>query len=254
MLKRRERIIETIKQRLLRKGLPRLQMSLILLLTGFGGFLASFSLLHLGLGWMWLRYPIAILFAYSVFLLLLRLWLSFQRPQTPGLSVDFDPSVIDINYSPSPVHSDGFKFSGGSGDAGGGGGGVSWGNSVTPTSSTPGSGSSSSGLSFDIDLEEGWLVVLAIVAILGGLLASLYVIYIAPALLAEILVDGVLVTGLYRQLKKVEQRHWLRAAIRRTLLPAILATILFTVAGYAMQRAVPAAHSIGEVWKHVVNS
>jgi hypothetical protein len=118
--------------------------------------------------------------------------------------------------------------------------------------------SSSGGGSFlgnlDLDLEEGWLLVIAVVAILGGLFATLYVIYIAPALLAEILVDGVLVTGLYKQLKKIEQRHWLRAAVRRTLLPAILATILFTVAGYAMQKAVPEAHSIGEVWKHVTRS
>ena len=251
MRKSRERIIETIKRRLLRKGLPRLQMSLIMLLTGLGGFLASFSLLHLGLGWMWLRSPIAILFAYSLFLLLLRLWLSFQRPQN-RISLDFDPASIEIEYLPSPRVSDAFSFSGGGGDAGGAGGGVSWGESAS--SSSVSSASSNSSFLDHIDLEEGWLIIVAIVAILGGLLAALYVIYVAPALLAEILVDGVLVTGLYSQLKKVEQRHWLRAAVRRTLLPAILATILFTVAGYAMQKAVPAAHSIGEVWKHVVNS
>jgi len=87
--------------------------------------------------------------------------------------------------------------------------------------------------------------------LIGGLIASLYIIYIAPALLAEILVDGVLVAGLYRRVKHIEQRHWLRAAVRRTFLPALLCATLFAVAGYAMQKAFPEAHSIGDVWKHI---
>jgi hypothetical protein len=84
----------------------------------------------------------------------------------------------------------------------------------------------------------------------GALVAILYVVYIAPALLAEILVDGILVTGLYRKLKGIEQRYWLRAAVRRTLLPALIAAALFSLTGYALQRAAPKAKSIGEVWKH----
>jgi hypothetical protein len=61
--------------------MPRLLISLILLLTGLAGFLTSFLLLRLGVIEMWLRYPAAILVAYSVFLLLLRLWLSLLRPR-----------------------------------------------------------------------------------------------------------------------------------------------------------------------------
>lgn len=254
---KRERIIKDVKRRLLSSSLPRLQMSLILSLTGLGGFLASFSLLHLGLSWMWLRYPLAILFAYSLFLLLLRLWLFLQQPRSNNLGSSIDLPNVDPSYSPSPNYGKGFSFSGEGGDAGGAGAGVSWGNSAASTSSSS-SSSAGGGGSFlgnlDLDLEEGWLLIIAVVAILGGFLATLYVIYIAPALLAEILVDGVLVTGLYKQLKKVEQRHWLRTAVRKTLLPAILATILFTVAGYAMQKAVPEAQSIGEVWRHITRS
>ncbi|MBA2341523.1 MAG: hypothetical protein H0V88_14135, partial [Pyrinomonadaceae bacterium] len=101
------------------------------------------------------------------------------------------------------------------------------------------------------DLDELWLVVVFVVAILGSLVAAFYVVYIAPALLAEILVDGLLMTGLYKRLKGIEQRHWLRAAIRRTLLPVLLVATLFTIAGYAMQRAAPEARSIGDVWEHI---
>ena len=39
------------------------------------------------------------------------------------------------------------------------------------------------------------------------------------------------------------RQHWLRAALPQTFLPAVLATIFFTIAGYALQKAVPEAHS-----------
>jgi hypothetical protein len=232
--------------------MPRLQVSLILLFTGIAGFLASFSLLHLGILWMWLRYPIAILFAYAVFLLLLRFWLSLHRPRNRNLDIasDLIESVADIDFPDSPSYGESFKFGGG-GDFDGGGAGGSWGESVSPSASTAGSSSFSNGSGFDLDLEEGWLIIIVLVVLLGGLIASLYIIYIAPALLAEILVDGALVAGLYRRVRRIDQRHWLRAAVRRTLLPALLVAILFTIAGYGMQKAIPEAHSIGEVWKYM---
>jgi hypothetical protein len=45
--------------------------------------------------------------------------------------------------------------------------------------------------------------VVAIIALLGGLIASLYIIHIAPALMVEILVDGVLVVGLYKRVRHI---------------------------------------------------
>jgi len=104
---------------------------------------------------------------------------------------------------------------------------------------------------FAVDFEEGCLILIAIVALIGGAVACFYVIYIAPALLAEILVDGVLLAGLYRRVRNIEQRHWLLAAVRRTLAPAMLAAMFFAIAGWGLQKAVPEAHTIGQVWKHV---
>ena len=251
MRQKRERTIEVIKQRLLRRSAPRFLVSLILLLTGFAGFIVSFSLLHLGVSWMWLRYPVAILVAYCVFLLLLRLWLFFQRPRKLNVDVDLGLDIADAVISEAPGQVSGFEFGGG-GDFDGGGAGASWGESISSSSSSAASNSSSSGgIGFDLDLDEGWLIIIAIIALLGAFIAVLYVVYVAPALLAEILVDGVLVGGLYKQLKGVEQRYWLRAAVRRTLLPALLTAIFFSVAGYAMQNAAPRARSIGEVWEQM---
>jgi hypothetical protein len=229
--------------------MPRIQVSLILLFTGLAGFLTSFSLLHAGVPWMWLRYPISILFAYCVFLLLLRFWLTLHRTRIHTFDIAFDliQSATDVGFPGSPGVGEGFEFSGG-GDAGGGGAGGSWGESASSTS-TSSNGSLFEGFGFDLDLEEGWLIIIAIVALIGGLFAALYVVYIAPALLAEVLIDGALVAGLYRRVERIEQRHWLRAALRQTVLPALLVAIFFTIAGYAMQRAVPRAHSMGEVWR-----
>ena len=244
MYKARERRIEFIRRRLLRKSTPRIQVSLILSLTALAGFLTSFTLLHSGVPWMWVRYPIAISIAYCVFLLLLALWLRLQRR---GLNIDLP--VFDFIAS-GPVGPGEVVQFGGAGDFSGGGAGGSWGASVT--SGVTSGGSHWDGPDPDIDLEGGWLIVLAIVALVGGLIASFYIIYIAPALLAEVLVDGALVTGLHRRVKQIEHRDWLRAAVRQTLIPALLVVLSFTIAGYALQRAIPEAHTMGQVWKHVM--
>jgi hypothetical protein len=212
---------------------------------------------------MWLRYPVVILLAYCLFLLLLRLWLAFQRAEDADhLDPHLDLPSLDLNPAASTDYSEAFRFSGAGGDAGGGGAGGSWGESVVSStssstasvSSSPsvsgGGGSALSGLDLDLDSEGCLFILLAIAAILAGLVAVFYVVYAAPALLAEILLDGVLLTGLYKRLKGIEQRHWLWSAVRRTLLPALLAAFFFSLAGYAMQKAAPEARSVGEVWRH----
>ncbi|MCA1615801.1 MAG: hypothetical protein LC800_17210 [Acidobacteria bacterium] len=242
---------------LLRRASPRLLMSLLLLLTGGAGFLCSYALLHAGLARMSVRYPVSILVAYCVFLLLLRVWLAAQGRRR-GSGSDF----------------------GGGGDFAGGGAGGDWaqpgdagGIDANPAGMSPGltggdAGGSGSGgglldsLDFNLDLDldfdgEGCGVLLALVALVAaavaGLVVSVYVVYAAPALLAEILVDGLLVAGLYKRMKHVERRHWLRAAVRKTWLPVALTLASFGLAGYAMQRAVPEARSVGEFWRHVTS-
>lgn len=220
--------------------MPKFQMSLILLFTGLAGFLASYSLLHLNVTRMWIRYPIAILIAYGVFLLLLRLWLWMH-----GRDMDVD---LDIDLE-LPVGESG------SGEVSHLNSGADIGDShaveSVASSVNSSSGFSWSSIDFDLDLDDGWFVIIALIVIIGLLIASLYIIYIAPLLLAEILIDGVLLVGLYKRVKHIDQRHWMRTAIRRTIVPALLIAMLFSVAGFAMQRVVPEAHSIGGFWKNI---
>src|SRR4028119_271651 len=87
---KRKRAIERVRRHLLRGGRPRLLVSFLLALTGAAGFLISTALLHLGVEMMSVRYPLAVLLAYSVFLLLLRFWLALQRRKTDNRS-HYDP-------------------------------------------------------------------------------------------------------------------------------------------------------------------
>jgi len=221
-------------------------MMLILLATGAAGFFVSYALLHLGVGWMWIRYPIAILLAYCMFLLLLRLWVAYQRSQSLDEDIedyaDATLETVDGGSEQEFVIGDG-------GEAGN-----NWSENSTFDSSSSSAEESSAAGGFDLgfDLDDGWLIVAVVLIIAACLVASLYIVYIAPALLAEILVDSLLIAGLYRKLRRVEKRYWLESAVRKTLLPVLLTAALFTAAGWLMQRIVPEAQSIGEVWRYIV--
>ena len=96
---RRHHEIRRIRGALERDSFPRLQMLVLVTLTGASGFVASYALLHAGLVEMWLRYLASIGLAYLMFLFLLWLWLrtraedyadfcdyrSTERPNGDGL-------------------------------------------------------------------------------------------------------------------------------------------------------------------------
>lgn len=272
MVLSRERLVEKARERLLRYGLPRLQMSILLALTGASGFLTSFILLKAGVGSMALRYPVAVMVAYGVFLLLLRVWLAIQKDDWDDVT-DFvdagDLAEIAVDGVTSLGKGAGEGFSGGGGSFGGGGTSTSFQAPPAPlasyaqqapaavrSASAGGKSGGGSGFSFDFDLDEpgALLVLLALlilaVAVLG---AAFYVLWTAPVLLAEVLVDGLILTGLYRRLRKTEEPgHWVFAAIRRTWIPALIVAGLFSLSGHLLQKAVPEARSIGPAVKAVM--
>ena len=209
---------------------PRVQMVLLLSAAGGAGFLASYGMLRLGLDQMALRYPLAVGIAYLVFFLLLRLWLSLQDDPDFGLVVDAADAGVDVMSFGSSLPS----------------------SPTSPISPTP--AAKPGGPSLDIgvpDLDEGiFLIVLAAVAavVMG---AAFYVIYLAPLLLAEVLVDGVLLVAFYKRLKGPEPEHWALCAVKRTWIPAIVVAVTFFFAGVIFQSLAPDARSIGGVWKSV---
>ncbi|HEX6904100.1 MAG TPA: hypothetical protein VF789_30600 [Thermoanaerobaculia bacterium] len=271
----RERLVEKTRQLLLRTSLPRLQMSILLALTGASGFLTSFILLKAGVGSMALRYPVAVMVAYGVFLLLLRVWLALQKDDWDDVTDFVDAgdlaelAVDGVRGVGRLGRAAGEGFSGGGGSFGGAGSSASFQAPPAPlasyaqqapaavrSASAGGKSGGGSGFSFDLDLDEpaALLVVVALlilaVAVLG---AAFYVLWTAPVLLAEVLVDGLILTGLYRRLRKTEEPgHWVFAAIRRTWIPALIVAGLFSLSGHLLQKAAPEARSIGPAVKAVM--
>ena len=110
--------IQRLRQGLERDGFPRLQMFLLVSITGGVGFLASYLLLSFGFDTMWLRYLAVLGCAYAVFLFLLWLWL---RTRAEDYS-DFP----DLSSMPSGRGGSSPEYSGKGGDFGGGGASGSW--------------------------------------------------------------------------------------------------------------------------------
>ena len=249
-LRDRKQAIARVKHLLQRHSSPRLQMSMILLATALAGFFCSFLLLQLGMKTMALRYMLAVGFAYGVFLGMLRLWLHRQRRKARENSADTNPlDWIDADIIPS---GSGSGTTGSAGFSGGSSGGAGASRSFAPSSGgvfdNVGTGATS-GFSFDFDADDLWILALLVAAIGGALIASIYIIVSAPTLLAEIFVDGLLVTGLYKRLLKIDrQQHWLETALWRTWLPVLVVALIFMIAGYFIQQLAPQVDSLGDLF------
>lgn len=212
-------------------GFPRFVILLMLVVAGLTAFGFSALALRAGLDDMSVRYFMATLIGYAVFLLLIRVWIALRRGES---DISDLPDISDF-----PSNGDAF----GGGQSGGAGATGNWGEPA-----------GDAGIDLDVpDADAAWPVVLAAVILLGGVLAMFYVVYAAPVLLAEVALDAALVTGIYRKLRKKDAGHWLESAVRHTWLPATIAAVCMAVVGVVLQWAEPTARSIGDVFRMAGN-
>jgi hypothetical protein len=219
----RETLLAKMRAHLGQISSPRAEMALIVGATASIGFLASRILLALGLENIAERYACAVGIAYAAFLLCIWVWL---LATADNLKPDLDPSdAVDamdgVSQLPTPDHPS---------VASGGGPDLSLG---------------------DLAGDELIVVAALLAAICVGAVSAMYVVYSAPTLLAEVLLDGTLSYGLYRRVRGVERRHWVESVLRRTWLPALAVVASFTLAGVAMQWYAPEAASVGQVWRQM---
>ncbi len=233
-----------VQRQLEQDAYPRLQMGLIVALTGAAGWLLSALFLALGMDQMALRYPAALGGAYLVFLGLLWLWL-----RTQAQDYDLLPDVVDMAL-PRGGHcgtGDVPLTSGGSGDFAGGGASGHFDAPTALPADEPGVLSAVGDAVGSVgDADEFAIPLLAIALAIGLAFASLYVVYLAPALFAELLFDGVLSYTLYRRLRHTDSRHWLSTAFRRTVLPFALTAVLVALVGAGLTAYAPGAHTLGQ--------
>ena len=218
---------------------PRLQMFIIVLLTGVAGFIASAGMLHAGLTGMALRYFLALCVAYLMFLFIVWVWLRWRADSLDG--IDLGGADFQAPSSPS------FSGKGGTFDGGGASGDYDPPSGVTSSLSDSRSGTSSStDAGIDVDVGEAAIPVVVLALIAGVIFCALFVVNLAPTLFAELLVDGLLSASLYRRLRGIDRHHWLQTALRRTVWPFVFAAISMTALGASLTWYTPGAHSIGQ--------
>ena len=229
-----------MRSKLLREHYPRLQMGLIVAVTGLAGLGASFALLQAGVNSMGPRYFYAMGIAYIVFLMLLWAWLRLR-----GDGLDIPSGNLESEAAPH------WSGEGGTFDGGGASGDYDLADSAgdSAVDSVQSALDEAAG-SVDVDVGDAALPIAALILAAGIVFSSLFVVYTAPVLFAELLVDGVLAAGLYRRLQGQDRRHWLESALRRTFWPFMLTAAVVTAAGWGMGRYAPQASSLGEVLQH----
>ncbi len=233
-----------IRKRLAESGASRWRalMAAVMAVTAAAGFLASFTLLRAGVHDMAIRYPVAVAFAYLTFLFQVWVWVSWQRRRRPQRRPDVDlPDRFDVgDIGGLQPH---LEVGGGSS----GGAGATAHFETAPQSGASLTGSSGPGLELP-EADELAVVLLALALALSAVVATGYLVWTAPTLFADALVDGVLAAGIYRRLRRSPDPSWVPGTLRKTWLPALAVAITALVVGLGLRHVAPGAHSIGDVW------
>jgi hypothetical protein len=231
----------------------RSYMSLIVGAAMGAGILVSKLLLMIGLHRLWLRYGLAVLISYAVFLVLVRLWLAYIRGgfrpgRGAGQALDAGDGLdlpVWSGGGGSGGVSGGNAFQSGGGQFGGGGASGSFDGAAVTSGGGSGGGGGGGGGGFDLDLDDGiWVVIAVALLTLVVAGAGAYVIWAAPDILSEALFQVVLAGHLARPTGRIAAEGWTRSVVHATIIPLLCVVLVAGFAGGLMQWACPSAVSI----------
>jgi len=215
-------------------------MFVIVAVTFGAGLVATWALMKLGVDVLPWRYAVAVCAAYLVFLALIRLWIWFVcRTDAGGPDVDaFE--LIGRNAERIEWTTE----LGGGGEFGGGGASGGWedgGDAVAAPMKVP-SSTDGSALWLDVGDADGCVGVIVI-----GLLATLfiivggYLIYTAPAILAEAAFEALLAAALARRTKRIAGVGWVGSVFAATFWVFASVLVFSIVLGWYAQMRCPEA-------------
>ncbi|MEO8190935.1 MAG: hypothetical protein ABI682_11395 [Acidobacteriota bacterium] len=255
----------------------RVHMSVMLALVLLSGVVAGSAMRRAGISHMGVRYPIAVLFSYAVFLGLVRLWVAYvcsvsgfapRRVERAGGSGSSGGGLLDDAFGSSGSSGGASEgFSGGGGSSGGAGSSGSFGDAAgtAPRASNPlsffssgkggghgggGGGKSGGGGGGDGDgLLLLILFALLVVAVFG---AGAYLVYQAPVILSETAFHALLAGGLVRTARGAHEPGWMGSALKATVLPFALVLVLAGVFGYQAHKLCPTASTVGQVFHNCI--
>ncbi|MBI1920777.1 MAG: hypothetical protein HYS23_06810 [Geobacter sp.] len=269
----------------------RLHMTLILLATGLSGLLTTRLLLAAGVEDIVIRYPLAVLFSYLMFFLLIKLWLKYLAV-TPTQEVrekknslgDTLSNFVDVpsgggsggSFSGAGGHfaGEGGQFSG----AGASGGFNDMGAFVTEgagnafaetagnaaSNAAEGTGSAISDAAGDAAgdavsalADSDIMVPIVLLVAIGAIIASVfgagvYMISEAPMILSEAAFEFVLAAGLVKSSRAMDSPDWIGSVFRTTWKPFGIALVVAFAGALTIHAACPEVTRISELVRLVL--
>lgn len=246
---------QALTRRLTQRFFLRWHMTAILACVLLSGVVGSALLLRLGVRSMPWRYVLAVAGSYLVFFVLIRLWLLYValagggRALGPGFSFG-DLGDLGSGF-PGWSGSGGSGFRPGGGSFGGGGASANFGGAGGGGGSGGFSGGSSGGSGgggLDLDLDDGWLVLVALALLMLAVGATGgYLIYQAPHILGEAAFQVALATSLHRAARRVVGFGWTGSVLRATWIPFSVVMAMAGIFGGIAQHHCPTSSKITEV-------
>ena len=274
---------EGFVQALGRRFSIRLHSSLMLAAATTSGLMVSKGLLWMGLAAPYIRFPIAVLAGYGLFLLFVNWWLHYvgmlQWSQKSGLAdgVDAGSSSGGGSWSGGGSSSGGgggvMRGGGGSFDGGGAsssfeavGGKVEGGaaarglvaGSVSQSASASGGGGGGGGDGdggSSLDGAGSLLPVLFIVAIVVGLAFAIgWVVVVTPDVLMEVATEVAVASGMIRSTARTRDQTWFTLLFVRSIPKAALLAFLAVLLGVGVRWLDPTANTIGQLTARYLGS
>lgn len=214
--------------------LLRFHMFLITAAMLMSGVVLSKVMWLLGVRSLVVRYPIAALFAYLVFFILIRVWLYYVSASDGDADTSLSGAADDA-FDSEEV-----------GDAVGAG--IEMvGSGVRHTSQAVGKASK-----FEVgDLADGdgeGLVLILLLAVLVAIFgSSLYLIWEAPTLLTEVAVQMVLATSLRRATRQMSAPDWAGSVLGKTWIPFAIVMALTVIFAISASYYCPSATRMTDV-------
>jgi hypothetical protein len=189
---------------------------------------------------------LAVLLSYPIFMGLIGLWLHTRWRDWGDWPVDAGLPELGSGNRPVPQ----VWRSGGGGDFAGGGVSASF-DAPAATAAPPRWAAAAKPKPSSDDADpwdwagDGWEL-----AVLGTALACVgaaaYLVYLAPLLLAEVLVGGALSWALLRRVRGLERQHWTRSVLAHTWLPFVAGACVLAAMGWLLQQWQPGAQTLGQ--------
>ncbi|GFO60833.1 hypothetical protein GMST_31580 [Geomonas silvestris] len=257
LLKRKDTFTRDFKQR----HPLRFHMSAILVATGLSGVLASKLFLFLHIDSLVLRYPLAVLIAYLIFFLCVKLWLWHVTPRRVADSRWTD--WVDVPTS-SPGGGEFPWLHGGGGDFSGAGASASFDVDASIVSETPLTtvSESSSGIVDGVGEvvgeaagalgEEAGVVGIVVLAALAAVVATVlgsavYMIAEAPIILSEAAFEGILAASLVSKVRIIDDEDWIGSIVKTTWKPFMATFAVALIAAFILHMYFPEATKLSEV-------